>query len=38
MPAPKGGNAIAEMRVLKRGSVLGALALTVIGAGATSGG
>ena len=34
MPAPKGGNAIAEMRVLKRGSVLGALALTVIGSSA----
>lgn len=34
MPAPKGGNVIAEMRVLKRGSVLGALALTVIGSSA----
>ncbi|MEO4001246.1 MFS transporter [Mesorhizobium sp. CAU 1732] len=31
LPAPKGGNALAELRVLTRGQVLGALALTVIG-------
>ncbi|MCW2363928.1 MULTISPECIES: MFS transporter [Sphingobium] len=31
LPAPRGGNAIAELRVLKRGPVLAALALTVIG-------
>lgn len=34
LPAPEGGNAIAELRVLKRRSVLGALALTVIGSSA----
>lgn len=34
MPAPEGGSAIAEIRVLKRGPVLGALALTVIGSSA----
>ncbi|BBC74294.1 MFS transporter [Altererythrobacter sp. B11] len=34
MPAPDGGNALAELRVLKRGSVLAALALTVIGSSA----
>lgn len=28
IPAPEGGNAMSELRVLKRGSVLGALALT----------
>lgn len=33
-PAPEGGNVIAELRVLKRGSVLAALALTVIGSSA----
>lgn len=34
MPAPEGGSALAELRVLKRGSVLAALALTVIGSSA----
>jgi DHA1 family inner membrane transport protein len=34
MPAPEGGSAIAEIRVLKRGPVLGALALTIIGSSA----
>ncbi|MCW2413374.1 MULTISPECIES: MFS transporter [unclassified Sphingobium] len=34
LPAPQGGNAIAELRVLKRGPVLAALALTVIGSSA----
>ena len=33
-PAPQGGGALAELRVLKRGEVLGALALTVIGSSA----
>jgi DHA1 family inner membrane transport protein len=34
LPAPTGGNALAELRVLARGKVLGALALTVIGSSA----
>ena len=34
LPAPEGGDAIAELRVLTRGTVLGALALTVTGASA----
>jgi MFS transporter, DHA1 family, inner membrane transport protein len=34
LPAPKGGDAIAELRVLARPVVLGALALTVIGSSA----
>jgi DHA1 family inner membrane transport protein len=34
LPAPKGSNALAELRVLTRGKVLGALALTVIGSSA----
>lgn len=34
LPAPAGGNAMAELRVLTRGQVLGALALTVIGSSA----
>ena len=34
LPAPQGGSAIAELRVLKRGPVLGALALTVVGSSA----
>lgn len=34
LPAPEGGNALAELRVLRRGQVLGALALTVIGSSA----
>ncbi|RYY24193.1 MAG: MFS transporter [Sphingomonadales bacterium] len=34
LPAPTGGNALAELRVLGRGKVLGALALTVIGSSA----
>ncbi|MCW2370878.1 MFS transporter [Sphingobium sp. B11D3D] len=34
LPAPQGGNAIAELRVLKCGPVLAALALTVIGSSA----
>jgi len=34
LPAPNGGSAIAELRVLTRGPVLGALALTVIGSSA----
>jgi len=34
LPAPAGGNALAELRVLARGKVLGALALTVIGSSA----
>lgn len=34
LPAPKGGDALAELRVLTRGQVLGALALTVIGSSA----
>ncbi|MGA0598833.1 MFS transporter [Enterovirga sp. CN4-39] len=34
MPVPAGGNALAELRVLKRGSVVGALALTVVGSSA----
>ncbi|HZU63278.1 MAG TPA: MFS transporter [Novosphingobium sp.] len=33
-PAPEGGNALAELRVLARGRVLGALALTVVGSSA----
>ena len=33
-PAPEGANALAELRVLSRGPVLSALALTVIGASA----
>jgi DHA1 family inner membrane transport protein len=33
-PAPKDGNAMAELRVLTRGSVLGALGLTALGASA----
>jgi DHA1 family inner membrane transport protein len=33
-PAPKEGNAMAELRVLTRGSVLGALGLTALGASA----
>jgi DHA1 family inner membrane transport protein len=31
LPAPEGSNALSELRVLPRGSVLGALGLTVIG-------
>jgi len=34
LPAPAGGDAMAELRVLARGKVLGALALTVIGSSA----
>ena len=34
LPAPSGGDVIAELRVLKRRDVLGALALTVIGSSA----
>jgi DHA1 family inner membrane transport protein len=34
LPAPEGGRAIAELRVLTRGTVLGALALTVVGSSA----
>ncbi|WP_201462607.1 MFS transporter [Brevundimonas aurantiaca] len=34
LPAPTGGNTAAELRVLSRGSVLAALALTVIGSSA----
>jgi MFS transporter, DHA1 family, inner membrane transport protein len=34
LPAPEEGNAVAELRVLMRGKVLGALALTVIGSSA----
>ncbi|HWU73777.1 MAG TPA: MFS transporter, partial [Sphingomonas sp.] len=34
LPAPRDGDAIAELRVLMRGKVLGALALTVIGSSA----
>ncbi|WP_336967019.1 MFS transporter [Brevundimonas aurantiaca] len=34
LPAPTGGNIAAELRVLSRGSVLAALALTVIGSSA----
>ncbi|WP_374468874.1 MFS transporter [Phenylobacterium sp.] len=34
LPAPKAGDPLAELRVLKRGEVLGALALTVIGSSA----
>jgi len=34
LPAPKDSDAMAELRVLKRGKVLGALALTVIGSSA----
>lgn len=34
MPAPTEGNMLAELRVLKRGPVLGALALTVLGSSA----
>ncbi|PZU10964.1 MFS transporter [Sphingomonas sp.] len=34
LPAPSGGNAMAELRVLGRGKVLGALALTVVGSSA----
>lgn len=34
LPAPQNGKPLAEMRVLMRGSVLGALALTVIGSSA----
>ena len=34
LPAPAGGRAIAELRVLTRGPVLGALGLTVVGASA----
>lgn len=34
LPAPSGGNAVAELRVLKRGPVLAALALTVVGSSA----
>ncbi|RVT90940.1 MFS transporter [Sphingomonas crocodyli] len=34
LPAPRGGDAMAELRVLGRGRVLGALALTVIGSSA----
>ncbi|MET0238639.1 MAG: MFS transporter, partial [Sphingobium sp.] len=34
LPAPVGGNAAAELRVLTRGKVLGALALTVAGSSA----
>jgi DHA1 family inner membrane transport protein len=34
LPATEGGNAMAELRVLRRGVVLGALGLTVVGASA----
>lgn len=34
LPAPAGGNALVELRVLSRGKVLGALALTVVGSSA----
>jgi DHA1 family inner membrane transport protein len=34
LPAPEGGNPMAELRVLTRGPVLGALALTVVGSSA----
>lgn len=34
LPAPKSGNALAELRALRRGEVLGALALTVVGSSA----
>jgi DHA1 family inner membrane transport protein len=34
LPAPTGGNALAELRVLGRGKVLGALALTIVGSSA----
>jgi DHA1 family inner membrane transport protein len=34
LPAPASGNALAELRVLGRGKVLGALALTVVGSSA----
>jgi DHA1 family inner membrane transport protein len=34
LPAPAGGKALAELRVLARGKVLGALALTVVGSSA----
>lgn len=34
LPAPAGGNALAELRALGRGEVLGALALTVVGSSA----
>jgi MFS transporter, DHA1 family, inner membrane transport protein len=34
LPAPKGGNVLAEIRVLSRKQVLGALALTVVGSSA----
>jgi DHA1 family inner membrane transport protein len=34
LPAPAGGNAMAELRVLTRGAVLSALGLTVVGASA----
>ncbi|MGN8001056.1 MFS transporter [Sphingomonas sp. 22176] len=34
LPAPSGGNALAELRVLTRKQVLGALALTVVGSSA----
>lgn len=34
LPAPKGESSLAELRVLGRGEVLGALALTVVGSGA----
>jgi DHA1 family inner membrane transport protein len=34
LPAPAGGNSLAELRVLGRGPVLGALALTVVGSSA----
>lgn len=34
LPAPRDGNALAELRVLARGKVLGALALTVVGSSA----
>lgn len=34
LPAPAGGNALAELRVLGRGEVIGALALTVVGSSA----
>ena len=34
LPAPKSGNALAELRALRRGPVLGALALTVVGSSA----
>jgi DHA1 family inner membrane transport protein len=34
LPAPTGGDAMAELRVLGRGRVLGALALTVVGSSA----